>query len=258
MGVRRFTGFILAFVIAGLLGAFVALFATWGSAFRSCRQYWGDDAYLAYCNNDKFAYYEHGALYLGLEPKAMAALRRAQVIFFGNSRVQHAFSTDAVRTYFKNRAISFYLLGFSYDEAGAFPMAIVQKQRLAPKVIIINTEEFFVPSAASPVARELIDSDNALRLRVRVWGEYLAKKAFVAAQGAICSLIPSACTQSIGAIYRRYADGTWIWRGTYSDDAAHPMPDDQSLLEAWSPPDAQRARDYALRFLAATGVKPDC
>src|SRR5215468_9078842 len=44
--------------------------------------------------------YEHGALLYGLERSAIDSIRRAEVLFVGNSRLQAGFSTKAVRDYF--------------------------------------------------------------------------------------------------------------------------------------------------------------
>jgi len=258
MGTRRFAAFMLTFLVAASLTALGVRLITSGLAAMGCRQYRGSDAFLAYCDTEHFAYYEHGAMFLGLEPEATAALRRADVIFFGTSRVQFAFSTDAVRRYFKDRSIPFYLLGFSYGESAMLPMSIAQREHLRPKVAVMTTDPFFTPGG-SPAARALVDSESSWTVRAKVWAEYASKKAFAAAQRAICSAAPSACPQNIGSLYRRYSDGTWIWRETWWGPAPpHPMPDDQLTLEAWPPSNAATDREYALRFLATAGVKPEC
>src|SRR5579862_3350807 len=51
------------------------------------------DRYLAYCNGANYADYEHGAFQFNLEPAVQEAVRNADVLFLGNSRVQVAFST---------------------------------------------------------------------------------------------------------------------------------------------------------------------
>src|ERR1700704_4535519 len=106
--------FTVVFVASGIVAGATFRFVSWSISVLDCRQYADPDTFLAYCASPHFGYYEQGAYHLGLEPKAINALRQSEVIIFGNSREQFAFSTDVVRDYFEKRAVPFYALGFSY------------------------------------------------------------------------------------------------------------------------------------------------
>ncbi len=106
---------------------------------------YGDGNFLAYCRSKLYGDYEHGAIYYGLEPVAMASIRKAQVIFLGSSKTQAGFSSRAVRDYFGGRNIRFFIMGFGYGEASPFALAILKKWQVSPKVVIVNADPFRSP-----------------------------------------------------------------------------------------------------------------
>lgn len=255
---RSVAAFVAAFVLAGALAAVGYRFALWGAAVAACRHHPDPTAFLAYCEAPEFGHYEQGAFYLRLEPQALEALRGADVITFGTSRAQHAFSTDIVRAYFHARAIRFYALGFSYVEPAALPLAIVRNERLRPKIVIIVADTFFAPSEASPAIRAVIGSNVPLADRLSATAGYLAKSVFVAGWASFCPTLPLACPQRRAAIYRTRADGMWVWRDLYAADVSLAIPDDLATLEAYPRAYAARDRDAALQFLQAAGIPPAC
>lgn len=252
-----FVAFGAVFMTTSLAAALCFTFATWSESVIGCRTVPVQDTFLAYCEAPHFAYYEHGAFYLDLEPEATDALRRAQVIVFGSSRAQFAFSNDTVRNYFRTRSVPFYSLGFSYEEGASFAEAIIEKEHLSPKVVIIVADPFFDPTRSSPVSRALIDP--SLLTRFSVWYGYVFKKLFTLMEPGFCSLVPSACPEDLPSIYRIRSDGTWIWKNLWANEqTAVPWPDDRSKLETWPVADAFRLRDDALQFLRTVDVAPNC
>src|ERR1700730_18362472 len=53
---------------------------------------YGSDRFLTHCEVPNYGDYEHGAFWFDLEPAAQISAANADVLFVGNSRVQHAFS----------------------------------------------------------------------------------------------------------------------------------------------------------------------
>jgi hypothetical protein len=96
------------------------------------RGYSADD-FLAYYRSQRYADYEHGALYYGLEPAVRTNVRNAKVIFLGSSKTQAAFSTNAVRSYFDNLGIEFFVMGFGYGEWSTFALSVLKRSDAAPK-----------------------------------------------------------------------------------------------------------------------------
>jgi hypothetical protein len=98
-----------------------------------------DDRYLAYCRGgveDYMIYHDLGG--------AADALRRADVLFLGNSRAQHAFKDQRLLSdFFAKRGLSYFVLAFGYGEGSAFPEAIIRKYDLHPKWVIVNADPFF-------------------------------------------------------------------------------------------------------------------
>ena len=74
---------------------------------------YANDHFLAYCDSQRYADYEHGALFYGLERSAIDSIRSAEVLFIGNSKLQAAFSTKAVRDYFNAISVRFFVMGLA-------------------------------------------------------------------------------------------------------------------------------------------------
>src|SRR5579863_3582267 len=53
--------------------------------------------YMAYCNVRSFTEYDLGAHYFGLEPAAIKSMQAADVLFVGDSRTGHTFSSKATQ-----------------------------------------------------------------------------------------------------------------------------------------------------------------
>src|SRR5262245_34497393 len=94
---RVFFSYLAVFVLVAGLAAVAYRLIDRGAAMMGCRVSSQPDTFLAYCDSKYFGDYEHGAYYFGTEPRAIAHLQRAEVIAFGSSRAQFAFSAEAVR-----------------------------------------------------------------------------------------------------------------------------------------------------------------
>lgn len=82
-------------------------------------------------------------LYFGTDGEAMAHLRRADVLLVGNSRLMFAARPGVLDPFFERRGLRYYVLGFGFREADRFPLAVIEKFDLRPRIVIANADGFF-------------------------------------------------------------------------------------------------------------------
>jgi hypothetical protein len=253
---RSILVYLAVFALIGALAGETYRLVDRGIGTMGCRRSPKPDSFLAYCDSTHFGNYEHGAYYFGTEPSAIEHLRRADVIFFGNSRAQFAFSTEAVKRYFRERSIRFYSLGFGYGEQDEFPLALIRKYALTPKVMVIDPSPFFTGGQSIPSYD--ITRRKHFWMPVRAWLDNATKKAISDAQLAICSVIASLCTLKDKAIHRSHEDGTWIWHEIFVPAEENAIAVDQEQGQFISPDRAREAQSRAETFFKAAGVSPTC
>jgi len=99
-----------------------------------------DDYYLAH---DHGGHVDHHVLYFGTDPTALEALRRADVLLLGNSRLMFAARPRVLDGFFEDRGLRYYVMGFGFREGDRFPLDIIEKFDLKPRLVIVNTDGFF-------------------------------------------------------------------------------------------------------------------
>lgn len=218
---RNYLGLIAVTVFFGAaLGGwmnYTKAFPFWIAACDST--YYSDEYYIANCPVPGYGSYEHGALYLGLEPEAVKHLKNARVVFMGNSRAQVVFSTKAVDRYFRDRKIPYYLAGFGNNEGDLFSSALIRKWDLRADVIIINFDEFFRHVKSGP-AREILAGGWWIRT------EYALKRWAQGWHRGICadeSKFKTILCGDIEAIYRSRITGQWWIPATVQDRNTGPI-----------------------------------
>jgi hypothetical protein len=143
-----------------ILAVSLASYAVWlhtRSIFACQARGYTTDRYLASCNGANYADYEHGAFWYDLEPAALAAAAKADVIFLGNSRLQVALSTPATADWFSAASASYYLMGFSYFENMVFEGEILRRIHPRASVYVIDLDDFFARSDSIPMNTILHD-----------------------------------------------------------------------------------------------------
>ncbi len=207
--------------------------------------------FLAFCLSPQFGDYEHGAYYYRLEPDALAELRRADVVFFGSSRQQVALSTRAFKDFFGKLGVAPYLFGFGYAEQGAFPLAIVQNEKLKPKAIVVLADPFF-QDRSTPHVRV----NQWLRWRVITeLYEFGQKKLFIEIGARVCGVWPDLCAPAPQLVFRSKKDGEWL---LHNFDYSKPNAIAGPAFLTYTAEMAAADRAFAERFIAATGVPRDC
>lgn len=160
--------------------------------------------YIAYCGSTGYGDYDYGAFWFDLEPTALEAAKRADVLFVGNSRLQFAFSSEAVSDWFSSIGSTYYLLGFAYEGNYRFAEPLLRKLEPQAKVYIIDLDAFFEPEPTPPARVVMYDSTAQVR--------YERKKRLQHVQGLVCSAVPAICGRT-EAFYRMRRDGRWNLRG---------------------------------------------
>jgi hypothetical protein len=99
-----------------------------------------EDHYLAH---DHGGHVDHHVLYFGTDAVALGRLARADVLLLGNSRLMFAARPRVLDAFFHSRGLNYYVLGFGFREADRFPLAIIEKFDLRPRLVIVNADGFF-------------------------------------------------------------------------------------------------------------------
>jgi len=198
---------------------------------------YGSDSYLAYCSAAQYGDFDHGAFWFDLEPGIRNYAASADVLFLGDSRMQFAFSSDAVGRWFSAVRASHYLMGFAYWENYSFEWPLVKKIQPHPKVLIVNLDEFFSDSETPPAKSVMHDSDAE--------GHYKRKRLWQIAHRAMCSGYPKLCG-SKESFYRSIETGAYTRVG--GETRAVPVSYDSNVDEKTVADYVQRGAKFFSSF----------
>ena len=210
---KRNRRFFVIFAVSYLLVALaIILFKRWDILPRieECNPNGYDGGhFMAYCHSTRYGDYEHWAYWNEADPVSIAAVKRARVLFLGNSRTQYAFSTAAVSDFFRKTGIAHYVFGFGMGSYSPVPEKMMAKHGLKPDVLIINADPFFA-DVMNPTNEKMLKTDFLTR-----W-EFAAKRLVQKAQQRICADDDDAgflhrhfCSGTAETIYREPRHGHW-------------------------------------------------
>ena len=175
----------------------------------SCNAHgYDENHFLSYCHSTRYGDYEHRAFWYELIPDLIEPVRRADVLFLGNSRTQYAFSTPAIENYFDQNEITHYVFGFGMGSQNFVPEKMAEKYGLQPSAVIINADPFFTDHI-SKTNMNMMEESN-----LRDW-EYAAKGWLQKTQRDICKNKPEStaykffCTGIEETLYRNQENGHW-------------------------------------------------
>ena len=77
------------------------------------------------------------------------------MILLGNSRLMFAARPRILDAFFEARGLRYYVLGFGFREADRFPLAVIEKFDLKPRMVIVNADGFFLDSLSDFAVRGL-------------------------------------------------------------------------------------------------------
>lgn len=229
--------------------AAVVLVATFTACLFSLRAYgifacqaseYTADRYLGYCGSRHYGDYDHGAFWFGMEPRAVAAARAADVLFLGNSRSQFGFSSTRTAEWFAASGSRYYLLGFSHNANHRFAAPLLRRLQPRAKAYVINLDLFFEEAETPPARVVMRDSTAASR--------YSNKKGWQEVHKILCGHAASICGDGI-AYFRSVPTGAWIVTGGHFKGApvSYDYVADPGLVEKYT----SRGREFLARLPVA-------
>jgi hypothetical protein len=108
--------------------------------------------------HDRGGHVDHHVLLHGMDDDTLRNLREADVLLMGNSRLMFALRGGALRQYFVMRGLRPFALGFGHEEQHRFPLEVMRRHGLRPKVVIVNVDNFFGGVTSAWGERVLRDS----------------------------------------------------------------------------------------------------
>jgi hypothetical protein len=181
---------------------------------------YSSDRYIAYCNGASYADYEHGAFEFDLEPSVPDFVRKADVLFLGNSRLQIAFSTPATAHWFSAASAHYYLMGFSYFENVIFAEKLLRKIHPRARVYIINVDDFFDRSETAPVKAIWHDPEARHRYEVKRLWQHVHER--------ICKTFAALCGHQ-AVIFRSRETGAYYTEGGTAEQKITSVSYDQAI-----------------------------
>ena len=108
--------------------------------------------------HDRGGHVDHHVLLHGMDAETLRNLHRADVLLMGNSRLMFALRGEALRQYFVTRGLRPFALGFGHEEQHQFPLEVMRRHHLRPRLVIVNVDNFFGGVTSSWGERVLRDS----------------------------------------------------------------------------------------------------
>jgi hypothetical protein len=214
------------------------------------------DEVMGFCPHPDIADFEHGGIYFDIAGPAIKNLHSADVLFLGNSRMQFAFSTEAVRAFFAARNVRHYLLGFGYNEGARFEVALIRRYHLHPKALIINLDPFFDNGDNYSVpARKILHGNSerepyALKRAAQLLVKKLCKDGGLLEDDAICH-------SPRNALYRSTTDGSWNV-ANFCPQCTSTLFEPSNVAFRWPADNFTRIKRDAADLLDASQVSPAC
>ncbi len=116
----------------------------------------GPEVYFAYRDKDSLCHYE---LYHDLDG-SMAHAARADVLLLGSSEMQYGLRLHDLRDFHEATGIRVFNLAVGYAEGGYFPLEIIKRHGLRPKLVVAHARNFFETFPPSDFARKVMRSSR--------------------------------------------------------------------------------------------------
>lgn len=195
---------------------------------------WGS-FYLAH---DRGGHIDHHVLYHGIDRRARERLREADLLFLGNSRLMFALEFRIMRALMPPGTVDYYALGFGHEEQDDFPLAIIRRFDVRPKLVVVNADQFFA-SESSEWAERVVEESDFDAWKVQVEGE-IAHSVRRRLHRVVPHYVDLRRGEREVVLYRSRDDGTWFVANDFGPGASF----------AWPPDDQRQPTAEALRHAA--------
>ena len=158
--------------------------------------------------HDRGGHVDHHVLLHGMDAETLRNLHRADVRLRGNSRLMFAIRGEALRQYFETRGLRPFALGFGHEEQHQFPLEVMRRHGLRPKLVIANVDNFFGGVTSAWGERVLQDS------RFDAWKVEMEATAAHLVRREVHRVVPHVPDIWDGErefiLYRSERDGSWF------------------------------------------------
>jgi hypothetical protein len=193
----------VAVLVAAIAAAFAVHMAR-ESIFACSPEGYEGGYFLGYCAASDYGGFDHAAYWYPLEVGASRNASAADVLFIGNSRLQFGLSGTSLESWFREQGLSYYFLGFGYDENMNFYGPLLKRLEPRARAYVINADDFFVELESVPAQEVMYD--------VSARGRMLLKQAWQLPHRALCAPLRRLCGNAT-SFYRRHETGEWRHAG---------------------------------------------
>lgn len=205
----------LTAIVAGVVTFGLCVLAGWGTwKLTDLRRHTLDVATAAepppdhFLAHDRGGHVDHHVLLYGLDDDLIDNMRRADVLLMGNSRLMFALRGPVLRQYFVTRGLRPFALGFGHLEQHRFPLEVMRRHGMRPKIVIANVDNFFGGVTSAWGQRVLRDTT------FEAWKVHAEANASHAVRRTLHQVIPHIPDLWDGerefVIYRSERDGAWF------------------------------------------------
>jgi hypothetical protein len=204
-----------AAIALGLVTFAICAVAGWGAwKLTALRRHTLDVATAAeppsdhFLAHDRGGHVDHHMLLYGIDEEMLDNLKQADVLLVGNSRLMFALRGPALRQYFVTRGLRPFALGFGHEEQHRFPLEVMRRHGLRPKVVIANVDNFFGGITSSWGQRVLRDTTfEAWKVRGEANVSHLVRRTLHRVVPHVPDLWDG---EREFVIYRSERDGAWF------------------------------------------------
>jgi hypothetical protein len=219
---------------------------------------YAQDAWMAYCNSDRYGVYDVEAVWYGVEPDVMPAVRNAKVLTLSDSHLQNALSLGGASEWFTEHGYPVYMLGLPTAES-RFGELLIDRLQAKPSVVVFDASPYFNGLLGSFQANLPTTDENMGRARVEQLRDFQRYHRWV------CDRWSWACGRNF-AYFRSRKDGHWIFPDPTTTKlwiGANSLPNDEVRFPVSTKPDELAPRyphylEVARGFVAKLGLPAKC
>jgi hypothetical protein len=191
---------VLLAVFLGLTG--VKMLADRGQQMTCWPGGYQKDAWMAYCNSERYGVYDIEAVWHHVEPDVVPAVAAARVLTLSDSHLQNALSLGGASEWFAAHNYPFYMLGLPTEESG-FGERLLDNLHPRPDVLILDASPYFTGELGGLETPMFSDLGSSRK-------QVLELKDYQVQHQAWCTRLPWACGHNF-AYFRSRMDGHWIF-----------------------------------------------
>jgi len=157
------------------------------------------EGWLQSCSSPQVGGIDETVVWFGLEKSVPPAVQAADVLIFGDSRIEFAFSRGNASEWFSAHQLRSYLLAFGGGAESGLAQQLLTKFQIHPAVLVFNADPYFTG--------ELSQHGQAIRDNPdRELNAVLDTQSFIERYAGYCRYVGWLCGRTTTA-YRAYADG---------------------------------------------------